>query len=298
MEKCVQEKYLKAGRIANSIREEVMKRIKPGIKILELAEFIEGDIRKKGGQPAFPVNISINDIAAHYTPILGDDKEVLPGDLVKIDVGVHVDGYIGDLAFTYCSEKNPLISCAEDVLKHVQKTLKPGVTVGQIGKTIEDFVKGRDLGVITNLTGHTLERFQFHGSPSIPNTENNSGHSFKEGDVIALEPFITESNGYVKESGTIEIFRYLQDRPVRLMEARKILELARDEYHKLPFAKRWLYKEVSPIKVSLAIRQLESVFALESYPVLREVSGKRIAQAEHTFIVSDKPIVTTRGENG
>lgn len=293
MEKEILEKYRKAGRIAAEVRQEIEKKIRPGLKLLDLAGMIEALIEQKGGKPAFPVNISLNEIAAHYTPAVADIRVIEPGDLVKIDVGAHIDGYIGDLAFTCCSEKSPLIDCAWKVLENAVKIIKPGVSVAEISEVIENTVKGEGLGLIVNLTGHTLDKYVFHGTPSIPNVKNDSEHKFKEGDVIALEPFITETNGFVKESGITEIYRYLMDRPVRLTEARKILALARDEYHQLPFAKRWLYRKISPVKVSLALRQLEAVGALETYPVLKEAENKRIAQAEHTIIVAEKPIVTT-----
>lgn len=294
MEKEVMEKYRKAGRINAEIREEISGILKPGLKILDLANRIEELIEKKGAKPAFPVNISINEIAAHYTPSFADAREIGEGELVKIDIGVHVDGYIGDSAFTYCSQPSGLIKASEKVLADAIRVVKPGVSIAEIGKAIEDSAKSQGVGVIVNLTGHTLDRYVFHGSPSILNVSNNVSYRFKEGDVIALEPFITETNGHVRNSGTVEIYRYLQDRPVRLTEARRILAAARDEYHSLPFAKRWLYRKFSPIKVSLALRQLDAVDALETYPVLKEVGNMPIAQSEHTIIVAEKPIVTTR----
>lgn len=294
MEKEILEKYRKAGAIDAEVRKEVEKILKPGLKILDLANKIEDLIEKKGGKPAFPVNISINEIAAHYTPSFNDTREIGEGDLVKIDIGVHVDGYIGDMAFTYCSQPNPLITASEKVLANAIKIIKPGVSISEIGTRIEETAKAQGVGVIVNLTGHTLDKYIFHGPPSILNFKNSVEHKFKEGDVIALEPFITESNGHVKNSGTVEIFRYMMDKPVRLTEARNILAMARDEYKSLPFAKRWLYKKFSPIKVSLALRQLGMVEALEEYPVLKEIDNKPIAQSEHTIIVQDKPIVTTR----
>jgi methionyl aminopeptidase len=294
MEPEVLDKYVKAGRICSEIRESVLARIKPGMKLLELADFIEDSIREKGGEPAFPVNISINELAAHYTPSHNDEKAIEPGDLVKIDVGVHVDGYIGDMAFTYSSEKSPLIEAAQKALEEAIKIIRPNVTVGEIGETIEKTVESLGLGVIVNLTGHTLGKYMFHGSPNIPNVANPSNYHFKEGSVIALEPFITDTNSAVKESGVVEIYKYVMDRPVRLTEARKVLAMARDDWHGLPFAKRWLYRHISPIKVSLALRQLESVGAIESYPVLRSAENRPIAQAEHTIIVEEEPIVTTR----
>ncbi|MEM5812553.1 MAG: type II methionyl aminopeptidase [Candidatus Aenigmatarchaeota archaeon] len=293
MEKEILDKYVKAGRICADIRKEIQEILKPGTKLIDIAETIEKKILQKGAKPAFPVNISLNEIAAHYTPSHNDQKAISKGDLVKIDIGVHVDGYIGDTAFTYCSEPNPLVKCSEECLKAAIEIIKPGITISEISSRIEETAKSHSLGVIVNLTGHMLDRYVFHGSPSIPNISNNSKHKLKEGDVIALEPFITTANGYVKESGTAEIYRYLMDKPVRLPEARKILEMAKQEYDELPFAKRWLYKHFSPIKVSLAIRQLEEVGAIESYPVLRESEGRPVAQSEHTIIVMDKAIVTT-----
>jgi len=293
MDKDVLEKYLKAGRICAEIRQEISGILKPGVKLLTIAEFVDKKIHEKEAKPAFPVNVSVNEVAAHYTPSYNDEKTIKPGDLVKVDIGVHVDGYIGDMAFTYCSEPDPLIKCSEKCVQAALEVIKPEVTIAQISEAIENCAKEHGFGLIVNLTGHTLERYIFHGSPSIPNISNNSNYKFKEGDVIALEPFVTQSNGYVKDSGTVEIYRFLRERPVRLPEARRILELARTEYKELPFAKRWLYRHFSPVKVSLALRQLEAAGAIETYPVLKEMEGRPVAQSEHTIIVMDKPVVTT-----
>ncbi len=293
MEKEVIDKYRKAGRIAGEARELALRKTRPGVKLLDIAEEVKAYIIRKGAQPAFPLNVSVNDIAAHYTPTYNDERVIGKDDLVKLDVGAHVDGYIGDTAATWSARPHDLVKAVERVLKDAIKILKPGTRVGEIGTTIQESADAQGVGLISNLTGHGLDRYVFHGEPSIMNTRNDSGHVLKEGDVIAIEPFTCPTNGFVKESGTTEIYRFLQRRPVRLPEARKILDIAENKYHSLPFAKRWLYKEVSPIKVSLAMRQLEGVMALEPYPVLREVSGKPIAQAEHTIIIQDKPIVTT-----
>ena len=294
MEPEVLEKYRKAGKIGGEIREAVRKMMKPGLPIMEIADFVEGTIRKRGAEPAFPVNISFNEAAAHYTPAHNDPRVVEEGDMIKVDIGVHVDGYIGDLAFTYCSEKSPLIEASQKALDAAIKIIRPGVTVGEIGTVVQETVESLGLGLVTNLTGHTLSRFVFHGSPNIPNVSNDSNYKFHEDSVIAIEPFVAESRTQVKDSGTTEIYKYAMDRPVRLNEARAILKLARDDWKALPFAKRWLFSHISPIKVALALRQLESVGAIETYPVLRNVTEGNIAQSEDTIIVQDKPIVTTR----
>ncbi|MCK4335390.1 MAG: type II methionyl aminopeptidase [Candidatus Aenigmarchaeota archaeon] len=288
------EKYKKAGKIGSKIKEEVLERIKPGMKILELAEFIEKRILGLGGKPAFPVNIGINDITAHCTPKFNDETVIKPGDLVKIDQGIHVDGWVADMAYTYCSEKNELIKVVEKALEAGIGVIKPGVKISEISHAISGAVEGSGFGVIVNLTGHGLDQYIIHGPPTIPNMKNDSQQVLKESDVVALEPFVCETNGYVKESEPVEIFSFLQPRPVRLPEARKILDLASNEYNGLPFCKRWLVeKGLSPFKVSFALKQLEVSNSVKSYPVLRERSGLAVAQAEHTIIVKEKPFVTT-----
>ena len=288
------EKYKKAGKIGSKIKEEVLERIKPGMKILELAEFIEKRILELGGKPAFPVNIGINDITAHYTPKFDDATVIKLGDLVKIDQGIHVDGWVADMAYTYCSEKNELIKVVEKALEAGIKIIRMGVKISEISQAISEAVESAGFGIIVNLTGHSLDQYVIHGPPTIPNVKNDSKIELKEGDVIALEPFVCETNGYVKESEPIEIFSFLQPRPTRLPEARNILDLASNEYNGLPFCKRWLVKKgFSPFKVSFALKQLEVSNSVKSYPVLRERSGLAVAQAEHTIIVMEKPIITT-----
>ncbi|MBI4173257.1 MAG: type II methionyl aminopeptidase [Candidatus Aenigmarchaeota archaeon] len=288
-----EKKYVHAGRIAAEVKAEVLQKTEPGMRILEIAELIEQRVAEKNGSLAFPPNISINDMAAHYTPCHNDAKVIAENDLVKIDIGVHVDGYVGDLAFTYCSQTNELVKAAEQALQEAIKVIRPGVTVAEIGATIENFVHNSGFGLVTNLTGHGLERFSLHHEPSIPNVRNQNQHAFQAGDAIAIEPFVMASDGYVKDTGLVEIYQYHADRPVRLAEARAILALVRDDYHGLPFAKRWLHAKFTAPKIALALRQLESVGAIESHPVLRATDGKPIAQAEHTVLVADRPIITT-----
>lgn len=288
-------KYRKAGKINSRIRKEVLAKIKPDMKILELVEFIEKRILELGGKPAFPVNIGINDVTAHYTPSFNDQIVIKAGDLVKIDQGIHVDGWVSDMAYTYCSENNELIRAVEKALEEGIKVTRPGIKVSEISRAISQSVEDSGFGVIVNLTGHGLDHFVIHGSPSIPNFKNDSQEELKENDVVALEPFVCKTNGYVKESEPVEIYSLLQPRPARLPEARKIVELGNSEYNGLPFCKRWLVKRgLSPFKVSFALKQLEVANSVKDYPVLKEREGRPVAQAEHTIIVKEKPIVTTR----
>ena len=105
MDDKVKEKYIKAGRIAAEVREASRELILPDANIFDVAEKIEKMIRDRGAEPAFPVNISINDVAAHYTPMNKDEIKIKKGDVVKVDIGTHVDGYVGDTAYTISLDK-------------------------------------------------------------------------------------------------------------------------------------------------------------------------------------------------
>jgi len=296
------EKYLRAGKVLAAVREEALKKIiRPGAKILEVAEFIEKKILENGCKLAFPVNISIDDQAAHYTPTFNDSREIKEGELVKIDIGAHFDGYVADSASTYCSEKNFLVDDVEKIIETAIGALKPGLSVYEIAEAIDPVIKDLGIGLIVNLTGHGVDKDMFHAPPTIPSIKNKIAYKLEEGDCIAIEPFTVPTNGYVKESGTVEIYRYFQDRPVRSPDARQILDYIRKNFGPFPFAKRWLVRPVfdghagfSPVKVSIVLKQLEIAGCLESHPVLKEVEGKKVAQAEHTIYIKDKPVVTTR----
>lgn len=294
MEKDELEKYKKAGQILVEAKKEALRFAKTGTKILELAENTEKKISEAGGSPAFPVNISIDDVAAHYTPITGDLREIKEGEIVKIDIGVQVDGFIADSAVTYCSEKNILIESVEKTLENIVKNIRIGMEVKEIGDIVNATTKEFGVGIIVNLTGHGLGQFEFHAEPTIPNVKNSNNYRLKDGDVIAVEPFTCPTNGYVKESGVCEIFRFIQDRPVRMPDTRKILEHIKKNFGPFPFAKRWLAKDFQAVKIAIGLKQLELAEAIEKYPLLKEVEGKKIAQAEHTIIIKEKPIIITK----
>lgn len=294
MEREILEKYIKAGEIAAEVLSYAKRIVKKDMPLVELAEKIEKKIFELGAKPAFPVNISINDMAAHYHPLINDKTAIKDEDYVKIDIGVHIDGYIGDTAATVrIAGKDELIKCSEKMLENAIKIIRTGITIGEIGEAIENAVKEFGFNPIRNLTGHSLDRYDVHAGMTIPNVKNDSKYQLREDEVIAIEPFCTAGNGFVKDSGSALIFRWIVDRPTRLIEARKILELARDKYEKLPFAKRWIQKEISPIKVELALKELLAVNALYGYQPLREISGKPVAQSEHTVIAKEKPIILT-----
>lgn len=300
MDKEILEKYKKAGRIAAEVRDSCVKLLKPGARLLEIAEWIENEILKRRGEIAFPVNISINNIAAHFTPDWDDKRVLNDGDMVKVDIGVHVDGYIGDTALTVfigesSEEEKKMIKVNQEVLEKVIKIIKPGTNLQEIGELIQTTVEQAGFKPIRNLTGHGLERFNLHAEPQILNIKNNLEYKLSEGQVIAIEPFVTNGSGIVEDSGQELIFAVFNPTPTRNVDARKITQFGIERLG-LPFAKRWIINlfKMTDIRFRLALRELKIRNGIYVYPVLRDVEGCKVSQFEHTVIVLDKPIVTTK----
>lgn len=302
MEKEIIEKYKKAGKIAANILQNCKSFLKPGTKLIEVAEWIENEIIRNKGEVAFPVNISINNVAAHYTPDFNDTTTFKEGDMVKIDIGVHVDGYIGDTAATFVVGKpteldKKLIETCKKALKEAVKIVSPGLRISEIGEVIEAVASEAGFKPIRNLTGHGLERFNLHAEPQILNIKNELPYVLTEGQVIAIEPFITNGSGIVKEGEETLIFSIYFSKPVRNIDARKILTFGNERYG-LPFAKRWVMErlKLSEVRFRIALRELEKRNLIYSYPILKDIEGCKIAQFEHTIIVLEKPIITTLTE--
>jgi len=276
------EKYREAGRILSKVRAEAVDMVKVGGSLLEVAEFVENKTIELGGKPAFPCNISRNEEAAHATPKAGD-TDVFGKDMVKLDLGVHINGYIADSAVTVDLSGNPdIVKAAEAGLQAAIDAVRPGVSTGEIGDAIEKAIRSYDLTPILNLTGHGLSQYEAHDDPSVPNKHVEGGIVLKEGDVLAIEPFATDGVGAVHDGSWTEIYSLIQKKPVRMPAVRKVLKQV-EEYRTLPFAKRWLESD----KLEFVLIQLEKARIFHGYPVLLESGGGMVAQAEHTIIVTE-----------
>ena len=292
------EDYKKAGKINKKAKELVVKLAKPGAKVLDIAEKVEKLIIDEKARPAFPLNISLNNIAAHYTPDLDCKIKLGDDDIVKFDVGVQVNGYIADSAITISTNpKNDLhhklIEAAQKSLENAIELVKPGAKIEKIGETIESTMKKHGVKPIENLTGHGVAQYTQHTSPTIWNVKR-AGGTLEEGMQIAIEPFSTNGAGEVHDDKEVQIFEFIGQIPVRMAEARKILHLAEHEFERTPFAKRWLEKEIGKLRLGMALIELDKFRALFKYPVLKEKGNGLVAQFEHTMIVQkDGPLVTT-----
>lgn len=294
MDKEVFEHYVRAGEVIQDARETAREVATEGTELRVIAEEIEALIREQGLQPAFPVNLSIDDEAAHYTPSRDTARILKPDDVLKIDIGAHSNGYIADTALTVnpSGKHQDMIDAVEEVLKSALDFIEPGVTVGELGGHIQSQIPD-EYAPVVNLTGHYLGRFTQHAGVSIPNVDNASGHVLEKGDAFAVEPFITTGAGKIKNGKPGNIYKLEHDRSIRGRVERQLLGRIKD-FNGLPFTTRWFDSYSGREK--MAMKKLVDAGIVHSYPVLKEIEGGIVAQAEHTVVLGDdgKKITTRR----
>jgi methionyl aminopeptidase len=283
-------KYILAGKIASEARDYGEDLIKSGIKLLDVVNKVESRIIEKGGGLAFPVNISINEVAAHYSPNHEDTLVFKKGDVVKLDVGAHIDGYIADTATTVEVEANnyyDLIKASSDALENILNFIKPGIHLYEVGKIVEDTIQSFDFKPIENLTGHSMKRYVLHTGMSVPNVSNKFYRAKpKEGDVLAIEPFATNGAGHVNAGDGSNIYICNESVNLKLLRNQKsriIYNKVKKKFKTLPFAQRWFERSFS--NSDLMMRKLLFSGLIKQYPQLIDAKKGIVSQKEHTVIL-------------
>jgi len=273
------ERWREASRIAARARELGLRLTVPGARRWDVAEAIEASVRAAGAQPAFPANLSRNDEAAHYTPDPDDPVTFVAGDLVKVDVGAHLDGAIADTADTVevggTHRHENLVRAARDGLRAGIAQVRPGARVDDVSRAIAGAIRARGLKPMENLTGHSIERYLLHAGKSIPNVPGMSNATLQEGEIIAIEPFATNGVGMIENGAFGNIVRFRSD------PGPKDPGLARlfSRFRTLPFTLRWVATEDERAALGRARR------LLQTYPIFVERGRGLVAQAEHTVLV-------------
>ncbi|ERG89505.1 MAG: methionine aminopeptidase, type II [halophilic archaeon J07HX5] len=277
------DRHREAGEILTQVRAEAVDRIEVGASHRELVEHVESRIYELGGEPAFPMNVCIDEEAAHATPT-ADDESTFGEELINIDIGVHVDGWVADSAATVdLSGNDELVAATDAALEAAIETVGPGVDTGLVGDVIGRTIEGYGYSPVVNLTGHGLEEYEQHAAPTIPNRKLPEGVELSVGDVIAIEPFATDGRGKVSEGSDEEIFALEHEGSVRDRSARQALGQITEQFQTLPFATRWL--EVD--RPAMALRRLKQRDIVHGYPVLKERPGTLVSQKEHSVIITE-----------
>jgi methionyl aminopeptidase len=286
---------LKAGEIAREVVNYIKPRIKKGQKLLDIAKEIEDKIIELGGFPAFPTNLSINEIAAHYTPSYNDESTAY--GLLKVDLGVRVNKSLSDTAFSLDLEEDEenksLIDASEKALEKGLEKINKGVSLREIGKEIAEEARKNGFQPIVNLSGHSMEEMDLHSGITIPNHDNSDETIIEDG-LFAMEPFVTNGVGRIHEGAGGNIFALIDTKNPRSQNAREVLEYIIDNFESLPFASRWIVEKLGT-KALLGLRELEQIGDLHHFPQLIEDSKGKVAQSEHSvFIEGIEKIITTK----
>jgi methionyl aminopeptidase len=282
--------YREAGKISCLALEYGATLIKEGTSLLEVADKIEAHIMKKGGQPAFPVNIAIDSVAAHFSPRHDDEDLVFErGNIVKLDVGVHVKGFIGDNALTVeVSTRNwkDIITASREALNVAVEMIAPGVDLSKVGAAIQETIKSHGYKSVKNLTGHSLKRYNLHAGLSVPNIKEKVKGEVKVNTVLAIEPFATNGEGRVDGKRNSNIYRFLKKKFVTSLDAMSLQKYIINAYRGLPFAERWCVEHSKRPQYALSV--LKRSGAITNYPVLEEIDDGMVSQAEHTVLVTEE----------
>jgi methionyl aminopeptidase len=291
----IPEQYVKSGKIAREVRQWILGNVRAGSGLLDVAEKIEAEIVRRGGQPAFPTGMGVNEVTAHYAPQEDEVGVIQESDVVKIDYGVHIDGYIADTSITIT--ENPqyqsLLEATEKALQAAIDVVKRDKRIGEIGKAISSVAEREGYRPINNLSGHTVEQYQVHAGKSIPNLYAPNLPMLKNADVFAIEPFLTlpDAAGYVIEGPQVNIFSLIVRRKTGNKELDEVMDLIWNERKTLPFSPRWYSGRFKEGRLLFLLRELEKRRLVTSYATLVEASGKPVAQFEHTMAIDDGGLV-------
>lgn len=299
--------YIKAGKIVSKIRTDASKMIKEGCLVLDLVEYVESEILKQNAEIAFPCNVSINEVAAHYTSPANDKTVIHAGDLVKLDLGAMVNGCIADSAVTVMAEGNiderftqdqinenqELIEASAAGLEAAIATVRAGVELNKIGAAVHEAISDFDFNPIFNLMGHSLEQYNLHAGISVPNYDNNDTFKLDEGQAVAIEPFATTGIGHVNDAPGHYIYSYMANKPFRMKSTQKVLTYIQNNNQYVPFSGRWITDKFGERRGGIALKQLSDAMAIYPYAPLKEKQGCFVSQKEHTLIVEKEGCTVT-----
>lgn len=285
------EKWRRAGKIGARALRYGEGLLKPGTPAYEVADAVEEYIRKEGADPAFPACLSFNEVAAHYAPTHGDDLVIKEGDVIKLDCGAHIDGYISDNAVTVevggTDRYTKLIEASRAALTVAVSIMGPNVNLATVGAAVEQTVEEYGFRTIANLTGHSIEQYNLHAGLSVPSIANTPVSRPKVGTVLAIEPFVTDGAGHVINGPNGNIYHWSRARPVRHPSARTMMNHVAGKYPKLPFAERWVDDVVDGPKLRFVLNMLTKNVAIKNYAALVEAGKGQVAQTEHTVMITD-----------
>ncbi|KAF2489872.1 methionine aminopeptidase 2-like protein [Lophium mytilinum] len=315
--------YRQAAETHRQVRQWAQKHIKPGQTLTEIANGIEDSVRRLVGHNGlsegdaliagmgFPTGLNLDNIAAHYSPNAGCKTVLQQNNVMKVDIGVHVNGRIVDSAFTMSFDPmyDNLLAAVKDATNTGVREAGIDVRLGELGGYIQEAMESYECEIngttypikaIRSLAGHTILPYSIHGTKSVPAVKTNDTTKMEEGDVFAIETFGSTGNGRCVDQGEVSHYALRRDAPkvdLRLLSAKTLLSTITKNFGTLPFCRRYLDR-IGQEKYLLGLNSLVKSGIVEDYPPLVDKKGSYTAQFEHTILL--RPTVKeviSRGED-
>lgn len=307
---------IKGANIHKETAKYIRSIIKPNICLRDIAILTENKIKEltnfnintpidKG--IGFPIGLSINNCAAHYTPNYGEKDIILDyNDIIKIDYGVHFNGTIIDSAFTihFNPKYDSFINISKSITNYAVSLCGPDVVLGDIGKDIEEYIQSKEveiddkiykLNIMRELTGHMIANYKIHAGKAVPNIAINYPVRMKEFEYYAIEPFITTGNGssVYKLPNSHFMLNDIKSNKLNhlLKEEKELFNIINTNYSTLPFCQRWLYELNQNINYDKLLENLEKKKVINSYPPIYGCNNSIISQFEHTIFIKENGIL-------
>ncbi|KAI1270634.1 methionine aminopeptidase 2-like protein [Xylariaceae sp. FL1019] len=315
--------YRQAAETHRQVRQWAQKNIKPGQTLTEIANGIEDSVRRLVGHDGlsegdaivagmgFPTGLNLDHIAAHYSPNAGNKLVLQQSNVMKVDIGVHVNGRIVDSAFTMAFDPmyDNLLAAVKDATNTGVKEAGIDVRLGELGEKIQEAMESYECEIngttypvksIRNLSGHTILPYSIHGTKSVPIVKSADSTKMEEGDVFAIETFGSTGNGYVHDEGEVSHYALKSDAPkvdLRLSSAKSLLNVIKKNFSTIPWCRRYLDR-LGQEKYLLGLNNLVQSGIVEDYPPLVDKKGSYTAQFEHTILLRPNvKEVISRGED-
>lgn len=295
----------RAAEVHRQARLYARKTIRPGMSMLSVADTIEDATRalveehELESGVGFPTGLSLNEVAAHYTPNGNDKLFLKEGDIMKVDIGVHVKGRIVDSAFTlsFNPDYENLLKAVEDATNTGVREAGIDVRVGDIGGMIQEVMESYEVTIgtktmpvkaIRNLTGHNIGNYQIHGGKSVPIVKSDDATKMEEGEYFAIETFGSTGRGHVVESGECSHYAKVIDGPKIRKDtpasAKAVLATINRSFGTLPWCRRYL-ERTGETGYLYGLQRLVREGIVQEYPPLKDQAGSMTAQFEHTILL-------------
>lgn len=310
--------FRKGAEIHRRVRAKAQQLVQPGMKMTEIADLIENSVRQYAGNDhtlkqgiGFPTGLSLNHVAAHYTPNTGDNTVLKYEDVMKVDIGVHVNGHIVDLAFTltFDDKYDSLLTAVREATYTGVREAGIDVRLNDIGAAVQEVMELYELELhgktypikcIRNLNGHNIGDYVIHSGKTVPIVANGDMTKMEEGETFAIETFGSTGKGYVVSQGECSHYALNPGTDAVKLPSQRckdLVALIKANFGTLPWCRRYL-ERAGEDKYLLALNQLVRAGVVEDYPPLVDTLGCYTAQYEHTILLHPhKKEVVSKGDD-